>query len=66
MGFAIVTGWQAIIKSIFPAAIDVVLLKLVHLSNAFRVVEGQSLCKSATYEKQRRTASPLPTVLAKS
>ena len=27
-------------KSIFPAAIDGYLLKLVHLSNSFRMVEG--------------------------
>ena len=31
---------QAIIKAIFPAAIDGDLLKLVHLSNGFRMVEG--------------------------
>ncbi|EGN98830.1 hypothetical protein SERLA73DRAFT_168429 [Serpula lacrymans var. lacrymans S7.3] len=40
MDFAIVTGWQAIMKSIFPAAIDGDLLKLVHLSNGFRMVDG--------------------------
>ncbi|KAF8638240.1 hypothetical protein AX17_002262 [Amanita inopinata Kibby_2008] len=40
MDFAIVTGWQAIMKSIFPAAIDGDLLKLVHLSNGFRMMEG--------------------------
>ncbi|KAL0953237.1 hypothetical protein HGRIS_004490 [Hohenbuehelia grisea] len=40
MDFAIVTGWQAIMKSIFPSAIDGDLLKLVHLSNGFRMVEG--------------------------
>ncbi|TFK33214.1 fatty acid synthase [Crucibulum laeve] len=40
MDFAIVTGWQAIMKSIFPASIDGDLLKLVHLSNGFRMVEG--------------------------
>ncbi|TFK75163.1 fatty acid synthase [Pluteus cervinus] len=40
MDFAIVTGWKAIMKSIFPAAIDGDLLKLVHLSNGFRMVEG--------------------------
>ncbi|KAF9007571.1 fatty acid synthase [Cyathus striatus] len=39
MDFAIVTGWQAIIKSIFPASIDGDLLKLVHLSNGFKMVE---------------------------
>ncbi|KAE9399788.1 fatty acid synthase [Gymnopus androsaceus JB14] len=40
MDFAIVAGWQAIIKSIFPLAIDGDLLKLVHLSNSFRMVKG--------------------------
>ncbi|KAF9467993.1 fatty acid synthase [Collybia nuda] len=40
MDFAIVTGWKAIMKSIFPAVIDGDLLKLVHLSNGFRMVNG--------------------------
>ncbi|KAG8213088.1 hypothetical protein J3R82DRAFT_11484 [Butyriboletus roseoflavus] len=40
MDFAIVTGWQAIMRSIFPNAIDGDLLKLVHLSNGFRLVPG--------------------------
>ncbi|KAH8822971.1 fatty acid synthase [Flagelloscypha sp. PMI_526] len=40
MDFAIVAGWQAIMKSIFPEAIDGDLLRLVHLSNGFRVVSG--------------------------
>ncbi|KAK0450204.1 fatty acid synthase [Armillaria borealis] len=40
MDFAIVTGWQAIMKSIFPASIDGDLLKLVHLSNGFRMAHG--------------------------
>ncbi|GLB40343.1 putative protein with domain of unknown function (DUF1729) [Lyophyllum shimeji] len=40
MDFAIVTGWKAIMKSIFPADIDGDLLKLVHLSNGFRMVNG--------------------------
>ena len=40
MDFAIVTGWKAIMKSIFPSAIDGDLLRLVHLSNGFRMVEG--------------------------
>ncbi|RDB19417.1 hypothetical protein Hypma_013718 [Hypsizygus marmoreus] len=35
MDFAIVTGWQVVMKSVFPAAIDGVLLKLFHLSNGF-------------------------------
>ncbi|KAJ7041493.1 acyl transferase domain-containing protein [Mycena alexandri] len=40
MDFAIVTGWQAMMKSIFPSSIDGDLLKLVHLSNGFRMVSG--------------------------
>ncbi|KAI0033531.1 fatty acid synthase [Vararia minispora EC-137] len=40
MDFAIVTGWQAIMKSIFPSTIDGDLLKLVHLSNGFKVIPG--------------------------
>ncbi|KAI0046589.1 fatty acid synthase [Auriscalpium vulgare] len=40
MDFAIVTGWQAIMKAIFPAAIEGDPLKLVHLSNGFKVVPG--------------------------
>ncbi|TIB03399.1 hypothetical protein E3P94_00662 [Wallemia ichthyophaga] len=40
MDFAIVTGWQAIMKSIFPKEIDGDLLKLVHLSNGFKMVDG--------------------------
>ncbi|PCH42040.1 fatty acid synthase [Wolfiporia cocos MD-104 SS10] len=42
MDFAIVTGWQAIMKAIFPSSIDGDLLKLVHLSNGFRIVDGTS------------------------
>ena len=38
MDFAIVTGWQAIMKAIFPKEIDGDLLKLVHLSNGFRLL----------------------------
>ncbi|CAE6493369.1 unnamed protein product, partial [Rhizoctonia solani] len=40
MDFAIVTGWQAIMRSIFPKTVDGDLLKLVHLSNGFKMVEG--------------------------
>ncbi|TFY80295.1 hypothetical protein EWM64_g3715 [Hericium alpestre] len=40
MDFAIVTGWQAIMKTIFPASVDGDLLKLVHLSNGFKIVPG--------------------------
>ncbi|KAI9292989.1 fatty acid synthase [Neoconidiobolus thromboides FSU 785] len=38
--FAIVVGWKSIIKAIFPKFIDGDLLKLVHLSNGFRLFEN--------------------------
>ncbi|KAJ1994195.1 fatty acid synthase alpha subunit Lsd1 [Dimargaris cristalligena] len=38
--FAIVVGWKAIIKAIFPRFINGDLLKLVHLSNGFRMVDS--------------------------
>lgn len=40
MDFAIVLGWKAVIKAIFPRAINGDLLKLVHLSNGFRLLPG--------------------------
>ncbi|PHH64631.1 hypothetical protein CDD81_4242 [Ophiocordyceps australis] len=40
MDFAIVAGWKAITKPIFPRTIDGDLLKLVHLSNKFRMLPG--------------------------
>ena len=40
MDFAIVVGWKAITKPIFPRTIDGDLLKLVHLSNSFRMMPG--------------------------
>jgi fatty acid synthase subunit beta len=40
MDFAIVVGWKAITKPIFPRDIDGDLLRLVHLSNAFRMFPG--------------------------
>ncbi|KAF8271214.1 fatty acid synthase [Lactarius quietus] len=46
MDFAIVTGWQAIMKAIFPATINGDLLKLVHLSNGFKVVPGSKPLKA--------------------
>jgi len=46
MDFAIVTGWQAIMKAIFPSSIDGDLLKLVHLSNGFKVVPGSRPLKA--------------------
>ncbi|RUP46910.1 fatty acid synthase [Jimgerdemannia flammicorona] len=45
MDFAIVVGWKAIIKAIFPKIIDGDLLKLVHLSNGFRMLDGAELLK---------------------
>ena len=43
MDFAIVVGWRSIIKAIFPRAIDGDLLKLVHLSNSYRMIPGAGL-----------------------
>lgn len=40
MDFAIVVGWRVIIKAIFPKAVDGDLLKLVHLSNGYRMIPG--------------------------
>jgi fatty acid synthase subunit beta len=40
MDFAIVVGWKAITKPIFPRIVDGDLLKLVHLSNSFRMLPG--------------------------
>ncbi|KAJ5594567.1 uncharacterized protein N7459_000775 [Penicillium hispanicum] len=45
MDFAIVAGWKAITKPIFPRAIDGDLLKLVHLSNGFKMVPGATPLK---------------------
>ena len=46
MDYAIVTGWQAIMKAIFPSAIDGDLLKLVHLSNGFKMIPGSKPLKA--------------------
>ena len=46
MDYAIVTGWQAIMKAIFPSAIDGDLLKLVHLSNGFKMILGSRPLKA--------------------
>ncbi|KAF2488037.1 acyl transferase domain-containing protein [Neohortaea acidophila] len=45
MDFAIVVGWKAITKPIFPRTIDGDLLRLVHLSNAFRMLPGATALK---------------------
>ncbi|KAF7292917.1 Fatty acid synthase subunit alpha [Mycena indigotica] len=42
MDFAIVTGWQVCYHEVnFPAFIDGDLLRLVHLSNGFRMLDGE-------------------------
>ncbi|KAI8872143.1 fatty acid synthase [Ramicandelaber brevisporus] len=38
--FAIVVGWKSIIKAIFPRFIDGDLLRLVHLSNGFQMLDN--------------------------
>ncbi|TLD37351.1 beta subunit of fatty acid synthase [Venturia nashicola] len=45
MDFAIVVGWKAITKPIFPRVIDGDLLRLVHLSNGFRMIPGATPLK---------------------
>lgn len=45
MDFAIVVGWRAIIKAIFPEVVDGDLLKLVHMSNGYSMVPGASPLK---------------------
>ncbi|ODQ66250.1 S-acyl fatty acid synthase thioesterase [Nadsonia fulvescens var. elongata DSM 6958] len=45
MDFAIVVGWKAIMKAIFPKTIDGDLLKLVHLSNGFKMLPGAAPLK---------------------
>ncbi|KAH3679792.1 hypothetical protein WICPIJ_008526 [Wickerhamomyces pijperi] len=40
MDFAIVIGWKAIIKAIFPKSVDGDLIRLVHLSNAYKMLPG--------------------------
>ena len=51
MDFAIILGWKAVTKPIFPRSINGDLLKLVHLSNGIRMVHGaQPLQKGDTVE----------------
>jgi fatty acid synthase subunit beta, fungi type len=55
MDFAIVVGWKAITKPIFPRVIDGDLLKLVHLSNEFRMIPGaQPLKKGGVLDTTAR------------
>ena len=45
MDFAIVIGWRAIIKAIFPKTVDGDLLKLVHLLNGYKMIPGATPLK---------------------
>lgn len=49
MDFAIVVGWKAIMKAIFPKTIDGDLLKLVHLSNGYRMIPALPHCKRTMF-----------------
>lgn len=40
MDFAIVVGWKAIMMAIFPKTVDGDLLRLVHMSNGYRMIPG--------------------------
>jgi fatty acid synthase subunit beta len=51
MDFAIVVGWKAITKPIFPRKINGDLLKLVHLSNGFRMMPGAEPLKKGDQVK---------------
>ncbi|KAJ1679555.1 fatty acid synthase alpha subunit Lsd1, partial [Spiromyces aspiralis] len=46
MDFAIRVGWIPIIQAIFPKFLDGDILKLVHLSNGFRMVDGAEPLRS--------------------
>ncbi|ODV82972.1 hypothetical protein CANARDRAFT_30438 [[Candida] arabinofermentans NRRL YB-2248] len=46
MDFAIVIGWRAIMKAIFPSTVDGDILRLVHLSNAYRMFPGAEPLKA--------------------
>ncbi|KAJ3124388.1 3-oxoacyl-[acyl-carrier-protein] synthase [Nowakowskiella sp. JEL0407] len=43
MDFAIVAGWNAIVTAILPKEIDGDLLRLVHLSNEFRMLDNSAM-----------------------
>ncbi|ORX48172.1 fatty acid synthase [Piromyces finnis] len=51
MDFAIVVGWQSIIRAIFPKFINADLLKLVHLSNGFRMIDNATGLKEGDIVK---------------
>ncbi|KAF7512381.1 hypothetical protein GJ744_001949 [Endocarpon pusillum] len=47
LDFAIVAGWEAMMKAIFPKTIDGEFLKLVHLSNKFQLINGAAPLSSS-------------------
>jgi acyl dehydratase len=46
MDFAIVAGWQALVTAILPKEIDGDLLRLVHLSNEFRMLDQSGMLEA--------------------
>ncbi|TPX39930.1 hypothetical protein SeMB42_g06180 [Synchytrium endobioticum] len=46
MDFAIVAGWQALVTAILPKEIDGDLLRLVHLSNEFRMLDQSDMLEA--------------------
>ncbi|TPX31149.1 hypothetical protein SmJEL517_g05464 [Synchytrium microbalum] len=46
MDFAIVAGWQALVTAILPKEIDGDLLRLVHLSNEFRMLDQSGMIEA--------------------
>lgn len=60
MDFAIVVGWKAIIKAIFPKTVDGDLLRLVHLSNSYKMYPGAApLAKGDTVSSHAEIRSVL-------
>ncbi|ODQ82934.1 hypothetical protein BABINDRAFT_78539 [Babjeviella inositovora NRRL Y-12698] len=51
MDFAIVAGWKAIMKAIFPKSVDGDLLRLVHLSNGYKMLPGAEPLKAGDVVK---------------
>lgn len=51
--FAIVVAWEAMIKAIFPVAIDGDFMKLVHLSNEFKILSDSAPLRSLDHVSTR-------------
>ena len=60
MDYAIVTGWKAIIRAIFPKVIDGDIIRLVHLSNGFKMFPGAEPLRKGD---QVTTTAQLKTVI---